>query len=288
MRKNLLWAPLLPLSVLVAALVYGQPFFRCHITAASSVVASDTGNSECCRTEDSECCQPESRSSTPKGAGSSIAQHADPARQIVFKVEGLRCPAVKGIGCGHMLAPVLERLDETEGVEASFANYTGTMIRISVKTGADRSRVAERVRKALTDDDGKPVALAGDEFKRALEREQWRDVRRIGELSAIEFHTLALHRVKTFAKAEKLDEESTDKLIKITEEYWESMTKEAQKDGAIQPKDLGNRLKKTLPAFLERLKEVLTNEQVERLKQTLTCSTADQPEAPPADGEKHR
>src|SRR5262249_45060062 len=159
-------------------------------------------------------------------------------------VEGLRCPAVKGIGCGHMLAPVLQRLDEIEGVEASFANYTGTMIRISVKTGTDRDRVAERVRKALTENDSKPVTLVDGEFKRALQQEQWRDVGRIGELSAIEFHTLALHRVKSFAKAEKLDKETTDKLIKITEAYWERTAQEAKKAGALQPKDVGNRLKK--------------------------------------------
>jgi hypothetical protein len=187
-----------------------------------------------------------------------------------------------------MLAPVLERLDAIDGVETSFANYTGTMIRISVKTGSDRDRIAERVRKALTENDSKPVALGVDEFKRALEQEQWRDLGRIGELSAIEFHTLALHRVKSFAKAEKLEKDATGKLIKITEAYWERTMKEAKKDGAIQPKDLGNRLKKSLPAFLERLKEVLTTEQVERFKQTLTCSTADRPEAPAEKGEKQR
>jgi hypothetical protein len=124
-------------------------------------------------------------------------------------------------------------------------------LRLSTTTSS--YEVAERVRKELTENDSKPVALGDDEFKQALQQEQWRDVGRIGELSAIEFHTLALHRVKSFAKAEKLDKDATGKLIKITEAYWERTTIAAKKAGAVQPKDLGNRLKKSLPAFLERL-----------------------------------
>jgi copper chaperone CopZ len=212
------------------------------------------------------------------------AKEIDPARQIVFKVEGLSCPAVKGIGCGHMLRPVLASLDKINGVEASSTNYTGTLVRISVTTAADRDQVAERVRKALAGKGGEPVALAGDELKRVLGQEQWRGAGRIGELSAIEFHTLVLYRVKTFAKAEKLDKEATNKLVKIAEEQWDRITKEAKKDGATQPEDWGNRCKKALPLFLEQAKEVLTAEQVERFRQALTCPCRgdDRPEAPPA------
>src|SRR5262249_34527386 len=215
------------------------------------------------------------------------AQQIDLDRQVVFEVEGLTCPAVKGIGCGHMLRPVLASLDKIDGVEASSANYTGTMIRISVKTGTDRKKVAEAVRKALSERSGKPIAVVGDKLKQALEREQWREAGRIGELSAIEFHTLVLHRVKNFGKAEKLDAEATDKLVKIAEQQWERITKEAKKDGATQPE-----ARMSLPISLERVKEVLTAEQVERFKQSLTspCRGDSRPEAPPAPatGEKAR
>jgi hypothetical protein len=60
-------------------------------------------------------------------------------------------------------------------------------------------------------------------------------------------HTLILHRVKTFAKAEKLDLEPTNKLVKIAEEQWQRIIQEAKKDGATQPKDLGTRCKRSLP-----------------------------------------
>jgi len=211
-------------------------------------------------------------------------QGNDPDKQMVFKVEGLTCPAVRGIGCGHMLRPVLASLDKIDGVEASSSDYTGTLIRIAVTITADRDRVAERVSKALAEKGGEPVALAGDALRRALGQEQWRGAGRIGELSAIEFHTLVLHRVQTFAQAEKLDKVAGDKLVRIAEEQWERITTEANEDGAKQPEDWQNRCRRALPGFLDRAKEVLTAEQVERFRQSLTgpCRGDDRPEAPPA------
>jgi hypothetical protein len=198
----------------------------------------------------------------------------------VFKVEGLRCPAVKGIGCGHMLRPVLASLDKIDGVQASSTNYTGTMIRVAVTTPIDRAKVAEEVRKVLVRN--KPVALAGADLKLALAKEQWRETGRVGELSAIEFRTMALYRIKTFAQAEKLDQETTDKLTRMAEDQWQRLAREAKKEKATQPEDWGNRCKKSIPVFLARAKEVLTDDQVERFKRTLTtpCGREDRPEAP--------
>jgi hypothetical protein len=200
----------------------------------------------------------------------------------VLRVEGLRCPAVKGIGCGHMLRPVLASLDKIEGVQASSTNYTGTMIRVTVTEAADRAKVAEEVRKVLAAN--KPVTLAGEDLKRALEKEQWREARRVGELTAIEFHTMALHRIKMFAQTEKLDKDTTEKLTKMAEEHWQRLAQEAEKEKATRPEDWGIRAKKSIPVFLARAKEVLTDDQVERFKKTLTtpCRDEDRPEAPPA------
>ena len=84
-----------------------------------------------------------------------------------------------------------------------------------------------------------------------IHREEWRGAGRIGELSAIEFHTLALHRVKTFAKAEKLDKKTADKLAEIAEQQWECISKETKADGATRAEDWGKRIKASLPVFLE-------------------------------------
>jgi hypothetical protein len=190
---------------------------------------------------------------------------------------------VKGIGCGHMLQGVLASLDKINGVGASSANYTGTMIRISVAAETDQGKVAEEVRKVLTEQERKAVLLAGDELKRALDREEWRSAARIGELSAIEFHTLALHRIKTFAKAEKLDKKTADKLVEIAEQHWERISKEAKADGATEPEDWGKRIKASLPVLLERTREVLSAEQLGHFKKALTqCAEEECPEAPPA------
>jgi hypothetical protein len=276
MRLNFLSAALLALPLPAAALLCGRMHKGCHTTGVACVTPN--------RCDESECCQQETTAAVPKPTGQTHARPIDPGRQVVFRVEGLMCPAVKGIGCGHMLYGLLASLDKLDGIEASSANYTGTLIRVSVTTATDRDKVAEAVRKVLTEENRKAVRLAGDELKCALDREEWREAARIGELSAIEFHTLALHRFKTFAKAEKLDKKTTDKLVALVEQQWERLSKEANAEGATRPEDWGKRIRASLPVFLEGAKDVLSAEQVERLEQTLTgrCADGDCPEAPPA------
>ena len=274
-------AGLLALPLLVVALVYGRNLTRCQHTDSAAATADDPDKSECCPSGKSQCCSPEDKADAPK---QTIVHGSDPDKQIVFTVEGLRCPAVKGIGCGHMLHPVLASLDKIDGVEVSSTNYTGTMIRVSVSNANDRAKVAEAVRKVLAQNN--PVALAGDELRRALQKEQWRETWRVGELSAIEFRTMGLYRIKTFAQAEKLDTETTDKLTKMAQEQWEQVARAAKKEGATQPEDWGRRCKQSMPAMLARAKEVLSEDQLARLKKAMTtpCRGNDRPEAPPAPG----
>jgi hypothetical protein len=276
------WLPeLLALPLLVVALVYGRNITRCQQTASASATTDDSDKSECCSSDKSQCCLQENETNASK---QTAVQGSDPDKQIVFKVEGLRCPAVKGIGCGHMLHPVLAALDKIDGVEASSSNYTGTMIRVSVTDATDRTKVADAARKALAENE--PVALADDELRHALEKEQWRGTARIGELSAIEFRELAHYQIRTFAQAEKLDRETTDKLTKMAQEQWEQVARAAKKEGATQPEDWGRRCKQSMPAMLARAKEVLSEDQLARLKKALTtpCPGNDRPEAPPAPG----
>jgi hypothetical protein len=272
-------AALLGLPVLVAAIVYGRNLTCCPHADSVAANSEDSEKSECCLSASSECSSQEEITDAPK---QTPVQGNDPDKQIVFKVQGLRCPAVKGIGCGHMLWPVLASLDKIDGVQASSTNYTGTLIRIAVARASDRAKVAEEVRKALAENE--PVALTDDDLKTALAKEQWREAWRVGELSAIEFRTMALYRIKTFAQAEKLSKETTGSLMKIAEDQWERLAQEAKKEKATQPEDWANRCKKSIPSFLARAKEVLTDDQVERFKKTLTtpCRGEDRPEAPPA------
>jgi hypothetical protein len=214
------------------------------------------------------CCAPLAQPPDELAAKTAEDNKADPARQIVFKVDGLTCPAVKGLGCGHRIAPVLARLDKAEGVEKSSANRTGIMLRVSVTPSADRAKVAEAVHEILTKDNRNPVRLAGDEFKEALVKEEWGSP---GDLSAIEFRTFALHRVKTFAETEKLDKEATGKLVKIAEQQWASMAKGGDCCGKVkQPGDWVIQFRQFAASVPDQAKELLTDEQTERLRQVLT------------------
>jgi hypothetical protein len=291
----------LALPALVAAAVVYQRATHCCGSTAPSFTATDsaateddaTDGSGCCVEGSKSCCRAgvlafavagdETGSDEPATNPAKAAKPADPDREIVFKAQGLTCPAVKGIGCGHMLFPVLTGLDKLEGVTGSSANYTGTLVRITVAPGADRAKVEAAARKALAEDAGEAVPLTGDDLRQSLEREHWRGASRIGELSAIEFKAMALYRIRKFSTAEKLDQTTADKLVAIAEGQWQRVAKEAATAGkSTTPVEWGRRCKQAMPTVLAEAKGMLTAEQLERLKEALAtpCRGEDRPEAP--------
>ena len=166
---------------------------------------------------------------------------------------------------------MLERLDKIDGVEASAANHTGTLIRISVKPGANREKVAEAIQKDLTAGEGNPTRLAGEELAKAL-KEEWRDITRIGQLSAFEFRKLNLDRVKEFTDEEKLDKGMADKLLKLAETEWDRLAKAAEaRDGNLPPHraDWSGRCAEFAGVLIEQSKGLLTAEQRDRLREGL-------------------
>ncbi len=196
------------------------------------------------------------------------ANNVAPDRQIVFKVQGMTCPAVKGLGCGHRLAPVFARLEKIAGVEKTRSNVPGTMIRVSIRASANPDKVAEAVLKDLTEDTRSPLRLNGEELKQSLAKEQWQLP---DELSSIEFRTLALDRVKGFTVAAKLNQGITDKLMRMTAELWDRLAQPAitkQSSGNIDWMAFGAEFIKALDG---QTKTLLTADQRERLQQALTC-----------------
>jgi hypothetical protein len=167
---------------------------------------------------------------------------------------------------------VLERLDKIEGVEASAANHTGTMIRITVKAGADREQVAGAVQKDLAADKRNPTRIASDGLTKALKEEEWRDVTWIGQLSAFEFRKLNLDRVKEFANEEKLDKAVAAKLQKLAETEWDRLAKDAdtREDNPPPHKaDWKGRCGEFVKVVTEQSKGLLTAEQRDRLREGL-------------------
>lgn len=178
---------------------------------------------------------------------------------------------------------MLERLDKIDGVEASAANHTGTMICITVKGGADREKVAEAVQKDLAADKRNPTRITGDGLTKALKDEEWRDIARIGQLSATEFRKLNLDRVKAFAEAEKLDKDVADKLLKLAETEWDRHVKEADTKDGVQPPhrtDWRGQCGAFAKVLVEKSKGLLTEEQRDRLGKSLTSRFE---KLPPAD-----
>jgi hypothetical protein len=99
---------------------------------------------------------------------------------------------------------VLARLDRIDGVERSYANRSGTLLRLSLSPSADPDRVAGEVPQVVGGKNRTPTRLVGQELAQALEREEWRAVDRVGELSDIECRTVALRwllRVVIFVAA---------------------------------------------------------------------------------------
>lgn len=196
----------------------------------------------------------------------------DRDRQIVFAVQGLTCPAVRGIGCGHRLAPVLARLDKIEGVEASAANHTGTMLRFTLMTGIDREQATAIVQTALQADDRQPVRVEGENLLKALNGETWREKQRIRELSAIEFRKLAMQRIETFAENDNLTEEATAKLVTVAGEEWDRLAETVEaREATKSPRttDWKSVATSFSAALCERAREFLEPGQLDRLQKML-------------------
>ncbi len=161
---------------------------------------------------------------------------------------------------------MLERLDKLDGVTASSANHTGTMIRVSVSAAADREKLAAEARTVLSAGSKKPTRLDGEEFTKALRGEKWRDLGRIGELSAIEFRKLALDRVRKFAEEEKLGSDLTEKLVTLAGEEWDRLATGVDPKLPPHRADWSGRCKKFGGEFSGKAKGMLTGPQYERLK----------------------
>jgi len=192
----------------------------------------------------------------------------DPAREVVFEVQSLQCPAVKGVGCGSMLWPVLTAIDRVDGVKGSFSNWTGTRLRVSVAADADRNAVAERVRRLLASDGHHPTHLTGTDFTKALDHEQWHSAAGLVELSSYEFRTIAKRRLRAFADGQKLDAGQRDKLMNLVDRVWdrsaEGLELSSSEEGAYR-QYWRARLNRFVGAFAERARDVLGAEQVKHL-----------------------
>lgn len=194
----------------------------------------------------------------------------DPSRELVFSVEKLDCHLISGIGCGHLLAPLLWELQQIPGVEHAYSNWTGTMLRTSVAPSSQPAALAERLRRFFIDKQLNPTQLSDNELTRALRDEQWLGSDRIAELSNHEFHTYGSQVIDALVREEGLDAETARKLHAVFEEVWQ---KSADALGSPPPQQeayaayWNARRQKLVELFFPRARELLTPPQLEKLMQ---------------------
>jgi len=85
---------------------------------------------------------------------------------------------------------VLARLDQIDNVVKSYANHTGTMLKVEL-VSESTTAIVEAISDELSPEDRKPTFLTGEDYETALRDERWRDARGIRILSLIEYTTLA-------------------------------------------------------------------------------------------------
>lgn len=192
-----------------------------------------------------------------------------PGQELVFRAETLRCPLVEGVGCGHLLAPLLARLDRLEGVRQSMSNWTGTLVRVKVDDPAVIGRVAREVQAVLTAEGHSAQAVTAEEADKVLASEQWRGAARMVDLTSYEYHTFSLRTAKAFAEREKLDPDVAARLLRIVEEQWDAASKSMgppNPEGDAYASYWHQRMSQFVDTALERAKPLLTPEQFERLR----------------------
>lgn len=253
------WWAITPVAVAVLALPYVARHLHC---GGAPGLAGDGAGGTCCAVP------PDESAATGSAPQTQPAEPIDLTREIVFKVESLQCPAVKGVGCGSMLAPVLAQLDHVAGVSRSFSNWTGTQVRISTAPGVDRDGVAERVGSLLSRDQRQPVRVEKRQLSEVLRAEHWYSATGLVDLSSYEFHSIARRRLAAFADAERLDPERREKLLKLVDSLWERSAQGLDLPGPgseAYGQYWHTRLDQFIGAYSERARDVLTPEQVEKL-----------------------
>lgn len=225
----------------------------------SSVIKEQSMSSDCCQVG-------------ADGAGKSGAttqpMKFDLSHEVLFKVPQLGCPLVKGVGCGHLLAPRMSQINQIEGVSGTFSNWTGSLLRVEILPTADRETVAARVRTFLAADGQKPARVEGQELTALLSGVEWRDLSRITELSSYEFKTVAKRRIDAFADSEKLDSSKRQQLLSIVDSLWDKSSAgldNPKADAAAYADYWQHRRDGFVTAYVEQAREVLTPEQVGRL-----------------------
>jgi hypothetical protein len=201
----------------------------------------------------------------PRRAPSLRITPIEQSKEVVFAVGMLGCPLVEGVGCGHLLAPILAQIDGIEGVARSYTNWTGSELRVTIAPSADRDAVAKRVHDFLAADQKAPRRLDGDALVESLKQE-WRSAEHVVELTSFEYHTFARRQVTAYADELKLKRTDRDKLLAVVDKVWDDVAKEVGDPAPDAESYAGywhGRLNRLVPLFQTEARVVLSEAQIQ-------------------------
>lgn len=133
---------------------------------------------------------------------------------VVLQSSAYGCGAEPGLGCGLELAPVLERLDEIEGVETSHVTWDGRHFRLALQQGADEQRVVDWAIAVLEGGDVRRVDERW-EHEELEDHRRWFDAEETLALSRHEAGVLAQQHASALGTELALDAQSSAQLLAL-------------------------------------------------------------------------
>jgi hypothetical protein len=130
-------------------------------------------------------------------AGNESALDA-PSDHLSFYAVELRCPLVRGLGCGTDSKPIMKSLDAEAAVAGTWLNHSGTTLAVLWNDGVEPGQRAELLARAFRDHD-RPAELSGQSRESAFTDFRsgvaWYRAAAIDELSAQEADAIAVRWV---------------------------------------------------------------------------------------------
>jgi hypothetical protein len=178
---------------------------------------------------------------------------------IFLESDSYGCGAVDGLGCGLAIAPVLERIDQLEGVEESSVSWDGRRFRIAVSRSADRDLIAAEA-AALLEGDACCVMAPRGEAGQAPDR--WFDASETVALSRHEASVIAADIAAEVEAEVPLDSETRSKLLHVLNEELELAFENAHAAGGGGER-LWEQLPEAWPRFEARIAEFMAPQQAD-------------------------
>src|SRR6185503_2964232 len=176
-------------------------------------------------------------------------------RFVLLESESYGCGAAEGLGCGLAIAPVLNRIDDLEGVAESSVSWNGHYFRIEILPGADADRVAAEAAALL---EGEACCVTASRGKAApAEPGEWFNEEQTVSLSRYEAGVIASHYATSLAAEVTLEADVAERLHTVLREELEHAFEQAHVagGGVYRPRE---QLPVAWPKFEERLAEFPT------------------------------